>query len=170
MKLITSSFSLRLRLPRLGFAALLLLLVMGHSPCHAQTISSVNPNSTTAGQNITMIIGGSGTNFLAATGCYLQHSTTGTLYYGTAFIANSPTNATVNFTLPPNASFGFYTLSGYNNFTTLNNALNVAPGPGSPYGFVSGKVIVDNNSNCIENVGIDNPDQGTVVTDRKSVV
>jgi uncharacterized repeat protein (TIGR01451 family) len=119
----------------------------------AQTITSVNPTTTTAGQSISMIVTGTNTNFTAVTGMYLRHSTqTGTVYIGTNYQANSATNASIDFTIPPNAPLGNYNLSNWTN-PTFTNALNVAPGPGSNYGLVSGKVILDNNSNCVEDGG-----------------
>lgn len=146
---------------------LLLSLLLTWATClsmRAQTIQNVNPTTTVAGQNITMIITGNNTNFNSVTGLWLRHSVqTGTVYQGLNFNATSPTNSTVNFTIPPNAPLGNYNLQTYGQFATFTNALNVGVGPGSNYGQVSGKVILDNNSNCTEDVG-DVPVAGQIIT------
>lgn len=143
---------------------LLLCLCISPTKGFGQSIQSVNPNTTTAGQQVTMVITGSGTNFTTVTGVFLRHSIqSGTVYQGNNFNATTTTNATVDFTIPPNAPLGNYTLSSYGNFNPFSSALNVGVGPGSNYGLVSGKVILDNNGNCVEDVG-DVPSNGAVIT------
>ncbi|MEY3442629.1 MAG: hypothetical protein RLZZ519_910 [Bacteroidota bacterium] len=131
---------------------------------YGQTIQNVNPSTTTAGQSITMIITGNNTNFTTVTGTWLRHQVqSGTIYQGLNYTPNSSTNATVNFNIPPNAPLGNYRLESYGGFPNYNNALNVGVGPGSNYGYISGKVISDANSNCVENVGED-PFSNTIIT------
>ncbi len=152
-KSITLKSILRQFHSRLAALALLILCTIAGT-AYGQTITSTNPNSTTAGQSITMVITGAGTNFTTVTGVYLRHSTqTATVYTGLNWNASSTTSATADFTIPPNAPLGTYRLSSYGGFVTYNFALTVGVGPGSNYGLVSGKVIIDNNSNCIEDVG-----------------
>ncbi len=134
------------------------------SSTFGQTIQNVNPSTTTAGQSITMIITGNNTNFATVTGAWLRHQVqTGTVYQGLNFTPNNATNATVNFNIPPNAPLGNYRLETYGGFFNFFNALNVGVGPGSNYGYISGKVISDVNSNCIENVG-EEPYENTIIT------
>jgi PKD domain/Secretion system C-terminal sorting domain len=131
----------------------LLLALLGLClPAWGQNITSVNPNTTTAGQNITLVITGSNTNFTAATGFQLRHGTQGTTYQSTNYAISSNTQATADFTIPPNATLGSYGMINYNG-QIFNNALTVGVGPGSNYGLVSGKLILDNNSNCTEDLG-----------------
>jgi PKD repeat protein len=152
------------RIPALAALLLMLLMVGTLGNVQGQTIQSVNPTSTTAGQSITMIITGTNTNFTTVTGVWLRHSTqSATVYQGSNFNATTATNSTVNFTIPPNAPLGNYHLQTYGGFPSYTNALNVGVGPGSNYGLVSGKVIFDNNANCVEDLG-DSPHVGGIVT------
>lgn len=140
---------------------LLLACILLPAAAWSQSIQSVNPTSTTAGQNITMIVTGSNTNFQTVTGIFLRNG--GTVYQGSNINISSTTNLTVDFAIPPNATLGNYSLNTYGQFATYPNALNVGVGPGSAYGLVSGKVILDNNANCTEDTG-DNAVSGRIVT------
>ncbi len=136
-----------------GLAWGLLLALVGLClPALGQNITSVNPNTTTAGQNITLVITGSNTNFTTATGFFLRHSTQPTNYSSTGYTVISNTQATADFTIPPNAPLGSYGMNIFGG-PIFNNALTVGVGPGSNYGLVSGKLIYDNNSNCTEDLG-----------------
>jgi uncharacterized repeat protein (TIGR01451 family) len=118
---------------------------------HGQILTSLSPTGSASGQQVTMILTGSGTNFMVATGCYLQSS----VQPNYAIIAdtwspNNFTHAIAHFILPPNAPLGQYTLRSqgylyppYRNFT-------MSIGPNSNYGLISGKLIDDGNQNCFQ--------------------
>ncbi len=141
----------------------LVLLGMLSCRCFGQTIQSTNPNTVVGGATITMIITGANTNFTTVTGIYLKNNTTGLQFLPLNFSVGSATNMVADFTIPPNASLGMYRLEGYGHFSAFPNALNVTLGPGSAFGQVSGKVITDNNSNCVEDIG-DAPIANAIIT------
>lgn len=129
---------------------------------NAQSIQSTNPNSTTAGQSITMVITGTGTNFAAVTSFRLM-SANGTVVNPISYTINSSTSATANFSIAPNAQLGNYRLQSFQ-YPDYFNALNVGVGPGSSYGWVAGRVVHDQTNDCIYTSGTDIPVNGAVVT------
>lgn len=147
---------------RLHLVAYGILLGLLCSRVSAQIVST-NPNTANAGQSVNMVITGNNTNFTAVTGFMLRHQTQlGTIYWGTGFVANTPTNASTTFNIPPNAPLGNYRLEAFG-IPAFNNALNVGVGQGSNYGWVSGRVIDERNGNCTVTGGTDVPVVGGVV-------
>ena len=127
---------------------------LGWSGLWGQTLAGITPTSGVASQPVTMVLTGSGTNFTTATGCYLRNNTQSTYTIpATTFFASTNNVLTANFLLPPNAIIGSYDICSDGHFQPLLNAFQVAIGPGSSYGLISGKVIRDNNQNCIHDLG-----------------
>lgn len=151
---------MRTRIRILLFSLAVLMGLCG-SQAWAQTIQGTNPNTCTAGQSISMVITGSNTTFTAVTSFRLM-SSNGQVVNPTSYTINSNTSATANFSISPNAPLGAYRLQSFQ-YPDYFNALNVGVGQGSNYGWVSGRVVHDQDNNCVYTNGLDNPVNAAVV-------
>lgn len=151
-----------------------LLFLLGMSmTMMGQSLSSINPNPMQPGFTGTVSVTGTGTNFSISTGglnLRLTHVGSGQIYnFGNApgggawspgYNGMPSTTAAGNITLPGNAPVGNYnvTIIGFNgdnwiqNLSVTGNAiLQVAVPPN--VGFFTGKVVLETDSNCVQNVG-----------------
>ena len=94
------------------------------------TIVGINPSSTTIPQTLSLVVTGSGTNFTGATSFRLKYTGSGQFYDANAFTVLGPTSVIAEFSLPPNAPLGTYSLLSYLT-PPLIGGLTVNPGPGS---------------------------------------
>ena len=124
----------------------------------SQTISGINPNSATAGQTINMIITGNNTNFSTATGSYLHNGNN--YIFASSFTANSNTNLSATFNIPPSAMPGTYNVGVWP--VAAAGAFSLLPSASGTWHYLSGKVIFDPNQNCIVDGG-DSPGANKVV-------
>lgn len=126
----------------------------------AQIITGVNPNAADAGQTVNVIITGSNTNFTTATGAHIYRQ--GWDIHAASFTANSNTNMTATFNIPPNAQLGLYDLQVHGAFISAN-AFSVQASQTGSYGYISGKVIHETGTpNCIWD-GSDGPIPNKIV-------
>ncbi|MBP8073961.1 MAG: hypothetical protein KAY96_04340, partial [Bacteroidia bacterium] len=120
----------------------------------AQVINSCTPNSAVTGQVLTVSIMGQGTNFTSATNTSLRFGQNS--INATAFNANSNTQITATFVIPPNTLLGNWdvVVDGNPNLVTLPAGFTIGIGsPNGNYGRVMGSIYRDDNVDCIKNVG-----------------
>ncbi|MFN8394062.1 MAG: PKD domain-containing protein [Bacteroidia bacterium] len=133
----------------IAFSALLLLCIN----VNAQAQITANPNTGYTGQNLTVSIVGTGTNFTTATTTYIFNGPN--VIQPTSWTPLSPTCVQANFTIPPVFPTGPCDIRiEQANFQVFNGAFNIAPGiPPGNVGLVQGKIYNDLNANCVFNVG-----------------
>lgn len=166
------------REPQIGFALpfplrlrnclmIMLWLVLGGivgSGIRAQYLTNLSPPNGTTGQQFTLILTGSGTNFTVATGCELR--SVNQPNYAVAADIWSPSNAThavAHFSFPPNAVLGDYQLTSIGYLNPPYRIFHLSQGTNTSYGKVKGKIIVDLNQNCVED-GNDLPLSSRIVS------
>lgn len=129
----------------------LFTLALTYSFSFGQTITQVNPASGQVGQTVNVSITGSGTNFTGATQARMRFGSTTIL--STSVSTTSPTQGTAQFTIPPTAPLGNYDVRyGFMPYTPSLFAVTGSGGGGS-FGYLSGKIYVDDNSNCNQDAG-----------------
>lgn len=145
-------------LRRWTFYVFALLLASFWNPVKGQIqiITGISPNSASAGSTVNMTITGSFTNFTPATGITLYRP--GWFFNASSYAVVNNTTMTAVFNLPTNAPLGSYSLfagrAGSPFWAAVyQNGFNVTMPQGGNYGYVSGKVILDTNQNCVEDVG-----------------
>jgi PKD repeat protein len=119
----------------------------------AQGVTACTPNSAVTGQNLTVSILGSGSNFSSASTTYLYNGST--YIYPTQWSFASSTNITATYNISPTAQLGSYNVVVAHNYTELLiNGFSIFGGlPGGSYGEVRGRLFKDTNANCVHNFG-----------------